>query len=353
MDAASAPLPQYGVHDGDPARDRATVLALWEGNLGRPGHMADKFEWFYLRCPYGRPLLQLLKHNPDQAWVGVCSAGRRRMLWRGREIRAGVLVDLAVLPQHRSLGPALILQQGLIAAGQRELDLLYGFPNPKATAVFKRIGYAHLADMVRYVRVIRYADYLHRHMPALPARLLGPAIDFALRVRDALRRMRGRRILSEWSERADPRMDELWQRSAHGDGLVAVRDAERARWRFDAAPFGRFRHLLLSEDGGATLSAWFSTEVEGRTLHVRDFWAVDAADGIGIRYIDALLRAARKAGLAAVSVELAARAPRLAGWMARRFVERGRHPVFGRWSDPQAAAGRDLDPFLTAADEDE
>lgn len=354
MDPASAPAqPQYGAHDGDPARDRDTVLALWEGNLGRPGHMADKFDWFYLRCPYGPPLLQLLKHNPDTAWAGVCSAGRRRMLWRGSEIRAGVLVDLAVVPQHRSLGPALILQQGLITQAKRELDLLYGFPNPKATAVFKRIGHIHLADIVRYVRVIRYADYLRRHMPALPARVLGPALDLALRVRDAVRRMRGKRIRSEWSDRADPRMDELWQRSAHGDGLIAVRDAERTRWRFDQAPFGRFRHLLLSEDDGRTLSAWFTTEVEGTTLHVRDYWSADAAAGIGIRYVDALLRAARKAGLAAVSVEVASAPARLRGWAARRFVERGRHPVFGCWSDPAAAAGHDLDPFLTPADEDE
>ena len=354
MDAPSA-LPQYSAHAGEPARDRDIVLSLWEGNLGRPGHMADKFEWFYLRCPYGRPLLQLLKHNPDQTWVGVCSAGRRRMLWRGREIRSGVLVDLAVLPQHRSLGPALILQQGLIATGKQQLDLLYGFPNPKATAVFKRIGYTHLAEMVRYVRVIRYASYLRRYMPALPARLLGPVLDLGMRVRDAIRRMRGKRIRSEWRDQADPRMDALWQRSVHGEGLVAVRDAERVRWRFDEAPFGSYRHLLLSEDDGATLSAWFATEVQGNTLHVRDFWSADAVSdsGINMRFVGALLRAARKAGLAAVSVEMACAPAQRAGWIARRFVERGSHPVFGCWSQSQHQEGHDLAPFLTAADEDE
>lgn len=353
MGVTSTPPPQYATHDGDPAHDRDTVLSLWQGNLGQPGHMADKFDWFYLKCPYGQPLLQLLKHNPDDTWAGVCSAGRRRMLWRDREIRAAVLVDLAVVPQHRSLGPALILQQGMIAAGRRELDLLYGFPNPKATPVFKRIGYVHLADIVRYVRVIRFADYLRRRVPALPAKLLGPVLDFGFRVRDALRRLRGRRIHSEWSDHADPRMDELWQRSEHGQGLIAIRDSQRASWRFDQAPFGRFSHLLLSEDGGQTLSAWFSTQVSGNTLHVRDFWSVDAAAGTSTRYIDALLRAARKAGHAAVSVEVAASEDRLAGWMSRRFVERGRHPVFGCWSDPEQPGKAGLDPFLTAADEDE
>ena len=97
--------------------------------------MRAKYDWFYLRCPFGPPLLQLLRAGSAGTAVGACGAGRRRMLWKGREIRAGVLVDLAVAREHRSLGPALMLQQGLVAAGHNELDLLYGFPNPKAAPV--------------------------------------------------------------------------------------------------------------------------------------------------------------------------------------------------------------------------
>ena len=108
--------PQSLVEAGLPARDRETVLGLWRGNLGQDARMTAKYEWFYLRCPHGEPLMQLLLDVPGQAHVGTASAGRRRLEWRGRELRAGVLVDLAVLPQHRSLGPALMLQQGLIAA---------------------------------------------------------------------------------------------------------------------------------------------------------------------------------------------------------------------------------------------
>src|SRR5688500_18512216 len=124
-------------------RDRDTVQSIWRGTLGQQDRMAAKYDWFYLACPHGPPLLQLLRHI-DGDWVGTACAGRRRMRWQGRDISAGVLVDLAVVPEHRSLGPALILQQGLIEAGARDLDLLYGFPNPKAAAVFKRIGYNKL-----------------------------------------------------------------------------------------------------------------------------------------------------------------------------------------------------------------
>ena len=121
-----SPPPQYVTRDGDALRDRDTVLSIWHGNLGQEDRIAAKYEWFYLGCPYGSPVLQLLHYTPDGADIGTACAGRRRMLWRGEQISAGVLVDLAVLPAHRSLGPALILQQALIQSGLRQLDLLYG-----------------------------------------------------------------------------------------------------------------------------------------------------------------------------------------------------------------------------------
>lgn len=350
MNAAVAP-PLYTVEDGEALRDRDTVLSIWRGNLGEEARLAGKYDWFYLGNPGEAPLLQLLRHEPSGAVVGVCSAGRQRMRWQGRDIRAGVLVDLAVTPEHRSLGPALILQQGLIIAGQRELDLLYGFPNPKAAPVFKRIGYRQLTDIVRYARVLRHAGYLARRMPRALARLLGATLDVAMHWRDVVRGRRGRGFHAEWSDRADPRMDTLWSDSPHGDSLVAVRDAQHVRWRFDEAPLGQVRHLLLSESDGM-LSAWFATQVVDGTLHVRDFWSLDTAQGIGTRYIDALLRAARVAGHAAVSVEMAVPASHLTAWRARGFVERGRRPVFGRWSQPEDN-GNDVALHLTSADEDE
>lgn len=347
--AVASPL--YTVQDGDASRDRESVLSIWRGNLGQEAHLAAKYDWFYLGAPTEAPLLQLLRHESSGAMVGVCSAGRRRMLWRGRDIRAGVLVDMAVTPEHRSLGPALILQQGLVAAGKRELDVLYGFPNPKAAPVFKRIGYRHLCDIVRYARVLHHAGYLARRMPPLPARLAGALIDLAVHIADTLRGLGRPRLQPKWSEHADPRMDALWSGSPHGQDVLAIRDAQHVQWRFDQSPLRTHRHLLLSDADG-TLSGWFATEVIDDTLHVRDFWSRDAAHGIGRHYLDALLRAARAAGHAAVSVELAASAAHLDAWYSSRFVERSRRPVYGQWT----AADPGSDPpavFLTSADEDE
>ncbi|MDR7098867.1 hypothetical protein J2X04_001214 [Lysobacter niabensis] len=350
MTAARPPL-LYTVHDADPGQVRDTVISIWRGNLGheRCGHEA-KYEWFYVGSEGPPPLLQLLRHEPSGDWVGVCAAGQRRMLWRGREIRAGVIVDFAVLPEHRSLGPALTLQQGLITAGARELDLLYGFPNPKAVAVVKRAGLAQLAEIVGYVRVLRHGRYLGRYLPAPLAGILGALIDLAVGARDGFRRLGSRPLRVEWTERADERMDVLWRESDHGTALVMIRDAAYARWRFDRAPFGATRYLFVSNKAGE-LRAWFATRSESDILRVRDFWSVDAIDGVGRSSIDALLQAARATGHSAVSVEIGAPARCHSGWTSRGFFERRRRPVHGSWSvtSPETV-GAEL--YVTSSDKD-
>ncbi|HVK52059.1 MAG TPA: hypothetical protein VM469_10025 [Pseudoxanthomonas sp.] len=344
------PTPQYLVRAGDPLRDRDTVLSIWWGNLGREDRIAAKYDWFYLSGPHGAPLLQLLQETGSGQYVGTACAGRRRLCRGDQALQGGVLVDLAVLPEHRSLGPALMLQQGLIEAADREIDVLYGFPNPKAAPVFKRIGYTHLTDLVRHARVLRHANYLKSRLPGVLAALAGPLIDIAFATRDGLRRLRGPRLHSSWGDSADARMDALWQSAPRGDAVMSVRDCKQAKWRFDDSPLARSRYLWLTATGNDALVAWFAVQVEGTALHVRDFWSQDGGNGISYACLLALLSAARAAGHTSVSVEITGSEAHLHGWQQAGFVPRSKRPIFVRWSRGQEAAKT---WFLTSADEDE
>lgn len=345
-------LPLYTPHDADPARHQQIVLSIWRGSLqNRLGGHDAKYQWFYLSGPDGPPLLQLIRHEPSGEWVGACAAGRRRMLLNGQEIRGGVIVDFAVLPEHRSLGPALILQGGLIAAGARQLDVLYGFPNPQAVAAIKRGGYQQLADIVGYTRVLRHSRYLARHMPLQLANSIGVVIDLLVSAWEGVCRLVSPKVRAEWSERADERMDAIWQQSVRSDGLIMVRDAAYARWRFDEAPHGTTRYLFVSDGRGAAPLAWFATRSDSGVLRVWDFWSRNGVRGVSRTCVDALLRAARATGHVAVATELAAPRASLAGWRACGFLERERRPVYGRWSGPgEGATGATL--YLTSADKD-
>ena len=341
---------QYVVHAGAPRRDRDAVLSVWRGNLGREDRIAAKYDWFYLACPHGPPLLQLLSEDTDDACLGTACIGRRRMRLRGKDVGAGVLVDLVVLPEHRSLGPALMLQHALIAASEGQLDVLYGFPNPKAVALCKRVGYQHLTDLVRHARVLRHERYLRSRMPgwlAVPASWL---VDAAMALRDGWRRLRDPRLRREWSERADTRMEDLWRNAPQGDSVIGVRDLRHAKWRFDEAPLADVRYLWLHGARSGEAQAWFAVREQDSALHVLDYWSVDGANGLASRHVRALLAAARAAGHASVSVEASGNEAQLWGWKDNGFRGRGSRPVFARWNRAMA------EPpawFLTSADEDE
>lgn len=351
MNSAVA-MPQYALEDGDAERDRELVLRVWHGNLGSDERMAAKYDWFYLSCPYGKPILQLLRSEPDDACVGVCTVGYRRMIVNGAVIDSGVVVDLAVVEGHRSLGPALALQQHLVERARRRASLLLGFPNARAVPMFRRAGHQKLADLVRYVRVLRHGPYFHRRMRPWLATPLGLVVDGGYRLRDRVRAVLGTRIHARWSRTADPGMDVLWSASRPATMLTAVRDSRFVRWRFDESPLLQSRHLLLSGEPDGELLAWFTVERRAGILHVLDFWAHDMEGGIRPAHVDVLLRMARKEGCAAISVEMATSPARLAAWASRGFVERGRRPVFRSWSSAEANA--DAAGFhLTAGDEDE
>ena len=121
----------------------------------------------------------------------------------------------------------------------------------------------------------------------------------------------------------------------------------------DDSPLVRTRYLLLTAPGEAGMQAWFATQVEGNTLHVRDFWSDSGRGRMAEPHLLALLCAAREAGHASVSMEIASDASRTDSWKRCGFVERSRRPIFGRWSHEQKPDPQTMDLFLTSADEDE
>jgi len=339
-DAGVAPAP-YSTHAGDVERDREIVLGIWRGNLGRPGQLAAKYDWFYRQCPWGVPLLVLLRHDPSGEWVGVAAAGPRRLRWQGRELHAGLLVDLAVVPGHRTLGPALALQRALFARAAEAFDVVYGFPNAKAVAAVRRIGYGHFADIVRLSRVLRHAPYLERHLPKPLARVAGWWLD----AWDGLRQWRGRPAGgAEWLDTADRRLVAATADGIDTPDLVSPRDPVALQWRFDRAPGARVRYLRIADSAGGA-RAWFACQVEGDVVRVQDMGGALDASAAAV-----LVRSARALGARSVSIELT----RVdAVWSRAGFVERSRRPVYGHW---RCASGNQPPPErirFTPADEDE
>ena len=247
--------------------DRARILALWREGLTHHGMPEAKLDWFYRRSPEGMPDVFFLLHGNQQEAVGVASIGRRRMRFGTETLLSGEMVDFVVLPNHRTLFPAIMLQKAMHrhALGLGTHAILYGLPNPKSAPVFSRVGYRCVGQMVRRVRVLRCASYLSRYLPAWISVVVGAIIDRARWGAIALHRLVNRGFRSQWLTQPDARFDDLWQRCAAPDVLMGVRDAAfLMTWRFVDCPLRSYTFFTLFSTDDQRLVAYAVCESGNR-----------------------------------------------------------------------------------------
>jgi len=334
----------YRVTDADLARDGNAAIAVWRASLGHSEGRAAKFEWFYRAAPWGAHL-QVLRAGPDQAIVGTAGVGWRRMRLGGRELRGGLLADMAVLPAHRTLGPAMQLQRAASDRALADGNFAYGFPNANAVPVVKRLGYAHVGDMVLYVRALRHAPYLERHLPRPLARLAGALLDAAFSAHDRLRSAHRGRLRVDWQRLP---LDLVHPRWTAPDVLEGVHGPAELEWRFAHSPLTAFRFLYLRRHADAPPSAWFACHRDGDVLRICDF-GFDPAESPQ-RCIARLAQAAAAEGCTSLAVECCLPDAERTALLRSGFIERQRRPIYARWKD-----GTRPPPLLrlTAFDEDE
>lgn len=331
----------YWVSDADFSRDRDAVVNVWDGSIGWAGRLPEMFDAFYNDCPLGQPLLKLLRHQPTDAIIGTIGAGPRRILWRGREIRAGVVSHLAVLPDHRSVKPGIFLARSLVEAAHEHFDVLYGLPSRKGAALAKLAGFKIGGQLIRQVKILRYQDYLDRVLPRPLSVIGGTLINLATQTWDRMRTLvETGSPHAEWVSRVDPRMERLWQQSPHDDRWTSIRDTTMLHWRFDQLPSVRRRYLLLSPIPGGELTAWFACDTNVRDpqmLSVNDFWTIDGVRAVDAVSIRTLCRAAYRDGFHSIELRFTGSEEAHASWSAEGFVERSRQPLIVIWLNPELA----------------
>lgn len=332
-------LADYEVIDADLAQACDHAVAVWSNSIGWPGRQAEMYRRYYLECPVGQPRMKFLRHVPSGAIVGTLGVGPRRVRWRGRDIRAGVLSHFCVVKAHRKLRPPMLLVSKAVAACRGDYDLVYAMPGtPRAAALGRLFGGAPACHVLRRVKVLRHGKYAARWLPRPAAALAGAVVDAAMALRRHAQRG-GRPLRGEWMDRVDPGMSALWRESAASPRWSAARDVSMLRWRFDRLPARRRRHLLVHDAREGSLVAWFACDdnfFDPDILVVHDFWAVGGPAAIGRAAIRVLCAAARDLGFSAVETRLAAGAA-AAAWLAEGFSERNRYPVYMAWLNASLA----------------
>lgn len=291
-------MDSYVVRRCRPDEARGTVEQLWQRNLSLEQSAASKFAWLYEQAPEKPEALFLLEASAADAAprpVGTAGVGIRQIAVGDRRLRAGLLADLAVDRDHRTVAPALRLVREVKTWALGELDLAYGFPNHHAQGVFKRVGYVALGAMTRHVRVLRHHAYLGRIGQAELARLPGwlrpvaqdvigregwpqqaaaAAVDLAQLGRD-LGHLASARRQERLSVSSEPPagIDALWRRCASEHTVVAVRSQRMLAWRYSTQP-GRW---WAAARQGSRLDAYAVVDQIDDVVHVRDLFGGRAA----------------------------------------------------------------------------
>ncbi len=288
----------YRVVGGDLERDRERLLVYWNSHHEKT--LDRKVRWLYENNVDGAASFWILEHEESGEVVGVSALFPREFIVQGEVMRGGVAGDLFVSPNHRTLGPALMLQRAVLkGAKEAGLDFVLAFSNKYAELIDKRIGYEKVGHLVRIVGVVRSVRALQKiGLPAWLARLFSPFVDALLVGRVALG-ARGGLTFTESSSVGES-YDQLWRKCSHKFSFVGQKSGRYMNWKYGMDPDDENRFIIGESEKGE-VGACLVYRQDGDVYEIRDILP-DPASKSGRSLTNRLLLKARADGMFGVVV---------------------------------------------------
>jgi hypothetical protein len=259
---------------------RDALVRLWSESLGNLGAneaaIQQRIDWLYKKNPNG-PTRTWLGTSDDSQVIGCASVLSRDVLVGHRLCKVGVLADFAVQREHRFAGAALSIQKAvLLGARQERLPLVYGWPNDGSFPILKRLGYAVVGASNTWVKPLRsHAVLLQMIGRPKVVKAAEPLADQALRFNDwRLWLPYLATYRHEVLERADPRFDELTERSRIR-GIVGRRTWAYLNWRYAEFTTARYKFFCLLERASGLIVGYIAYKFEKDVAFVTDMFCED------------------------------------------------------------------------------
>lgn len=270
---------KYAVRAADVVRDRESILALWQQAFPATEQHPIKYDWCYGQTPVGVGRLYVLEHGSDAAVIGVQGIVPRRWWCNGEAKPTGICADLVVDKNYRSIGPALTMVRQVIEIEHTlpNAVLLYGFPNTKSEALYRRAGYSKIGEITRYALPLRLHHWLiKKGIPAVLAHAIGMLADSARQLRLWMSTLQA---AQRWrcvpAREFDTRFDALWARVAVHAGSMVLRDSQYMQWRFGNNFAGQTQIMVLETHDGKIDGYVVYTVSSDKMVSVMDFLAAD------------------------------------------------------------------------------
>jgi GNAT superfamily N-acetyltransferase len=303
---------RYSIIPGDPRAHKRDVLALADRNLLMPlqGREA-RYAKYYEQNPLGPPTLFLAREAESQSFVGMAAAFPTRLRVFGELVPGAISGDFAVDDEHRGFGPSVALQRAVVSALEENgLRCAYGYPNENSEPIVKRIGYADLGHLSRFVKVLRSSVVVDRYVPSpglarVAAAVSRVGVDPLLSVvsREWLRRPRhGFRV--EQPDRFDDRFSDLWEATRRQHTITTERTPDLLNWKYElgeASDGGGLFTIFSLVDSHNRVAAYVVYRVRDGIRHLVDIAFLPSRDVVDALLSEVILDA-RRDGVPAVTL---------------------------------------------------
>lgn len=230
-------------------REREELLAVLEQNLADLPH-ARRFKWMYCDGPEGPAWSWFVCDRASGQVHGVASVFRRAM-WLGPRVSlCGQVGDFAIDADHRSLGPAVMLQRATFGpVDQGHLALCYDCPpHERGMSTFRRLGMKGDATLVRHARLLRTDRRLAGRFGPI-GRAVAPVGNALLRVAAGRRTRPAGIALARHDGRFDEEFSALDRAVGAPDIIRGRRSAEDLNWRYRDDPLHDYVMLTARRRG--------------------------------------------------------------------------------------------------------
>jgi hypothetical protein len=292
----------FGVRPADLVHDKAVIVETLRCFLN-PRSDDKRFEWLYRENPFGEASVWLAyEGEPDQI-VGVAGAFPRRLHMLGRQKLSWVLGDFCVSDQHRTLGPALMLQRACLSGFEKQgVPLCYDFPSAAMMAVYRRLRLSPFQRLLRLAKPLRvdrkfktlFGDSVASRALAQPANLLLRLAPMNNRGNQGIEvALHGGGFGAEFTA--------LSERIGDRYGIAMHRSADYLNWRYRAHPLSEFEVVTGGRNG--RLLGYAIYQVVGADGYLLDLFG-DAESGVLAPLVADSVASMRRHGAETVSASL-------------------------------------------------
>ncbi len=214
---------------------------------------------------YANPL------GPGWSWVAHPKGGSTiaamasvfpRLFWvDGKKVVCGQVVEFAVEPMYRSLGPAVLLQRATFEpANSGDVAFCYDCPpHDRGMSTFLRLGMHSSSDVIRYALLLRSDEFLGKRLgTGVWTRPLVATANAVLKARRSSRPVSGVEICQH-NKSFDEEFSCLDQITPSSGRVRGSRAAEELNWRYledplaargsESVSMGRYRVLTARRAG--------------------------------------------------------------------------------------------------------